>query len=44
MMNAIRIRHTKLGKIRFTSHRDVARIFERALRRAAARFRSRETG
>jgi radical SAM-linked protein len=34
-MNArIRIRFSKLGKIRFTSHRDVARIWERALRRA----------
>lgn len=31
----VRIRFTKLGKVRFTSHRDVARIWERALRRAA---------
>ena len=31
----IRIRFTKLGKVRFTSHRDVARLFERALRKAA---------
>jgi len=30
-----RLRFTKLGKIRFTSHRDVARLFERALRKAA---------
>ena len=30
----VRIRFTKLGKVRFTSHRDVARIWERALRRA----------
>jgi radical SAM-linked protein len=30
----IRIRFSKLGKIRFTSHRDVARIWERALRKA----------
>ncbi len=30
-----RIRFSKLGKVRFTSHRDVARIWERALRRAA---------
>jgi radical SAM-linked protein len=30
----IRIRFSKRGKIRFTSHRDVARIWERALRRA----------
>jgi radical SAM-linked protein len=29
------LRFTKLGKIRFTGHRDVARLFERALRRAA---------
>jgi radical SAM-linked protein len=35
MMNGVRIRFTKLGKIRFTSHRDVARIFERAFRKAA---------
>lgn len=30
----LRVRFTKTGKIRFTSHRDVARIWERALRRA----------
>ena len=30
-----RLRFTKLGKVRFTSHRDVARLFERALRKAA---------
>lgn len=30
----IRIRYTKRGKIRFTSHRDLARIWERALRKA----------
>lgn len=30
----VRVRFTKLGKVRFTSHRDVARIFERAFRRA----------
>jgi len=30
----IRIRFTKVGKVRFTSHRDVARIWERAVRRA----------
>jgi radical SAM-linked protein len=29
----LRLRATKLGKIRFTSHRDAARIWERALRR-----------
>jgi len=31
----LRVRFAKTGKIRFTSHRDVARIWERALRRAA---------
>jgi len=31
----VRFRFTKLGKIRFTSQRDVARMWERALRRAA---------
>lgn len=30
----LRIRHTKLGKIRFTSHRDTARHWERAVRKA----------
>lgn len=30
----IRIRFSKQGKVRFTSHRDTARIWERALRRA----------
>jgi radical SAM-linked protein len=30
----VRFRFTKLGKVRWTSHRDVARIWERALRRA----------
>jgi radical SAM-linked protein len=30
----IRLRYSKLGKVRFTSHRDTARIWERALRRA----------
>lgn len=30
----VRLRFTKLGKIRFTSHRDVARLWERALRRS----------
>jgi len=29
----LRIRFTKLGKIRWTSHRDVARMWERAIRR-----------
>ncbi|HEY6533204.1 MAG TPA: TIGR03936 family radical SAM-associated protein, partial [Acidimicrobiales bacterium] len=30
----IRLRYRKLGKVRFTSHRDIARCWERALRRA----------
>jgi radical SAM-linked protein len=30
----LRLRYAKRGKLRFTSHRDVARAFERALRRA----------
>lgn len=30
----LRLRFTKKGKIRFTSHRDVARMWERALRRS----------
>lgn len=30
----LRVRFTKLGKIRFLSHRDLARIWERAVRRA----------
>jgi radical SAM-linked protein len=30
----VRIRFAKVGKVRFTSHRDVARMWERALRRA----------
>ena len=29
----LRIRSTKLGKIRFVSHRDGARLWERALRK-----------
>jgi radical SAM-linked protein len=33
-MRKLRLRATKLGKIRFTSHRDMARVWERALRRA----------
>jgi radical SAM-linked protein len=32
----VRIRFSKLGKVRFTSHRDTARIWERALRRVDA--------
>ncbi len=30
----LRLRFTKRGRLRFTSHRDIARAFERALRRA----------
>lgn len=30
----VRVRFAKVGKIRFTSHRDVARLWERALRKA----------
>jgi len=30
----VRLRYTKRGRLRFTSHRDVARAFERAIRRA----------
>ena len=33
-MTTLRVRFGKCGKVRFTSHRDVARIWERALRRA----------
>jgi radical SAM-linked protein len=31
----LRLRYAKRGKIRFTSHRDTARVWERAMRRAA---------
>jgi radical SAM-linked protein len=30
----VRVRFTKIGRVRWTSHRDVARMWERALRRA----------
>ena len=30
----LRLRFAKAGKVRFTSHRDVARLWERALRRS----------
>jgi radical SAM-linked protein len=33
-MSRVRARFTKTGKVRFTSHRDVVRIWERGLRRA----------
>ena len=32
-MTRVRIRFQKLGKIRWTSHRDLARMWERAFRR-----------
>ncbi len=32
-MMRMRIRYTKLGKVRFTSHRDMARIWERSMRK-----------
>lgn len=35
MVQRIRLRYAKRGPLRFTSHRDFARAFERALRRAA---------
>ena len=31
----VRVRFTRLGKVRFTGHRDVARIWERSLRKAS---------
>ena len=34
MVQRIRIRYAKRGPLRFTSHRDFARAFERAVRRA----------
>lgn len=34
MNRKLRVRFSKTGKVRFTSHRDLARIWERALRRA----------
>lgn len=35
MVQRVRIRYAKRGRLRFSSHRDFARAFERALRRAA---------
>lgn len=32
-MSKLRARYSKVGKVRFTSHRDVARMWERAIRR-----------
>lgn len=34
MVQRLRIRYAKRGRLRFTSHRDIQRTFERALRRA----------
>src|SRR5690349_6143509 len=34
VVQRIRLRYTKRGRLRFSSHRDFARAFERALRRA----------
>src|SRR6516164_2387510 len=34
VVQRLRIRYCKRGRLRFTSHRDVARAFERAIRRA----------
>lgn len=34
-MTRVRVRFSKLGKVRFTGHRDVARIWERSLRKAS---------
>src|SRR5882757_2414384 len=34
IVQRVRIRYAKRGRLRFTSHRDFARAFERALRRA----------
>lgn len=31
----LRVRHTKLGKVRFVGHRDLARVWERAIRKVA---------
>lgn len=36
VVQRVRIRYTKRGRLRFSSHRDFARAFERALRRANA--------
>jgi radical SAM-linked protein len=38
----LRVRYAKLGKIRFISHRDTARVWERALRRAGVPVASSE--
>src|SRR5437764_11559914 len=34
VVQRVRVRYAKRGRLRFTSHRDFARAFERALRRA----------
>lgn len=37
MSDALRLRFTKAGKVRFIGHRDVARVWERALRKAGVK-------
>ena len=34
IVQRMRVRYTKRGRLRFTSHRDIARVLERAIRRA----------
>jgi radical SAM-linked protein len=41
-MTRLRLRYTKVGKIRFIGHRDLARVWERALRRSALNVASTE--
>lgn len=41
-MTRVRLRYTKLGKIRFIGHRDLARTWERALRRSGLAVASTE--
>ena len=41
-MTRLRVRYTKLGKIRFIGHRDLARVWERALRRSGLPIASTE--
>lgn len=36
-MTRVRIRYTKTGKVRFTSHRDTCRVWERTFRKAGVR-------
>ena len=41
VVQRLRMRYAKRGRLRFTSHRDFARAFERALRRAECRWPTR---